>query len=90
MRKPASFWRENVITGVILLQVLGQSNGKKLSNVRSIIILLSGECLTSINKNNRVNFWVKSRPRILRSLVAIPEDPGVGIRDRIDRFEVAL
>ena len=45
---------------VILLRVLTKmssgSDGKKLSNLKSFIILRLGECLTSFNKNNRVIF----------------------------------
>ena len=45
---------------VILLRVLTKmssgSDGKKLSNLKSFIILRLGEGLTSFNKNNRVIF----------------------------------
>ena len=34
----------------------GRSGGNKLSNVRSFIILLSGEDLTSFNNGNSTNF----------------------------------
>ena len=45
---------------VILLRVLAKmssgSDGKKLSNLKSFIILRLGEGLNSFNKNNRVIF----------------------------------
>ena len=45
---------------ILLLRVLAKmssgSDGKKLSNLRSFIILRLGEGLTSFNKNNRVIF----------------------------------
>ena len=52
---PASFWRENLIAVVILLRVLARcrSGVNKLSNIRSFIILLSGEGLTPFSINNR-------------------------------------
>ena len=58
--QPASFWRENMMAVVILLRVLAKmssgSDGKKLSNLKSFIILRLGEGLNSFNKNNRVIF----------------------------------
>ena len=50
MREPVSFWRENVIPVTI------RSDGNKLSNVRSFIILQSGKDLTSFTKSNPTNF----------------------------------
>ena len=50
MREPVSFWRENVIPVTI------RSDGNKLSNVRSFIILKSGKDLTSFTKSNPTNF----------------------------------
>ena len=58
-REPASFWRENMIDVVFLLRVLGEcrNGGIKLSTVSSFIILLySGESLTSFHKNKRADF----------------------------------
>ena len=57
-REPASFWRENVIAVVIVLQVLARMSygGNKLSNVRSFSILQSGEGSTSFNNDNSANF----------------------------------
>ena len=58
-REPALFWRENEIAVVNLLRVLASisyNGGNKLSNVRSLISLLSGEGLTSFSINNRTNF----------------------------------
>ena len=52
-REPASFWRENVVAVVNLLRVLARN---KLSNVRSFIILGSGEGVTSFIKGNSANF----------------------------------
>ena len=48
-RKPASFWRENVLAVVTLLRV-------EISNVRSFIILRSGEGATSFTKGNSASF----------------------------------
>ena len=48
--EPASLWRENVVAVVNLRRVLAR-------NARSfILILLSGEDLTSFNINDRPNF----------------------------------
>ena len=52
VREPASFWRENVVAIVTLLR----SDGNKLSNVRSFIILRSGKCVNSLTKDNSANF----------------------------------
>ena len=58
-RDAASFWRENMVAVVILLQEggsEGRSGGNKLSNVRSFRILQSGESSTSFNNANSSNF----------------------------------
>ena len=49
-REAASFWLEMVVAVVI------RSGGDKLSNIRSFIILQSGEGLTSFNNDNSANF----------------------------------
>ena len=57
-RDAASFWRENMVAVVILLQEggsEGRSGGNKLSNVRSFRILQSGEGSTSFNNANSSN-----------------------------------
>ena len=56
-REPASFWRENEIAVVTLLRVLARMLKwrKQVINVRSLIILRSGEGLTSFNKDNSAN-----------------------------------
>ena len=65
-REPPSFWRENVIAVVNsrlhsdLLRVLA-CGGNKLSNVRSFIILLSGEGLSFFSINNRTDVLVKKK-----------------------------
>ena len=71
-RQPASFWREYVIAVVILHSssffenvVVAGNGGNKLSNVRSIIILLSAEGLTSFTINKRINvFDEKSKMKL--------------------------
>ena len=58
-REPASFWRENVVAVVILLGVLARMlkcGGNKISNVRSFIILQSGEGVTFFTKGNSASF----------------------------------
>ena len=60
-REPASFWRENVVAVVTVLRVLASCENvkvaeNKLSNVRSFIILRSGEGITSFTKGNSANF----------------------------------
>ena len=58
-REPASFWRENEVAVVTLLRVLARMSkcgGNKLSNVRSFIVLRSGEGVTSFTKGNIANF----------------------------------
>ena len=47
-----------MVAVVILLQVLARmsSGENKLSNVRSFIILRSGEGITSVTKGNSANF----------------------------------
>ena len=58
-REPASFWRENVVAVVSLLQVSRECRDgeNKISNVRSFIILRSGECVISFTKDNNANFF---------------------------------
>ena len=56
-RKPASFWRENVVTVVTLLRVLAKTSHQI---VRSFITLRSGESVTSFAKVNSANFLVKN------------------------------
>ena len=58
-REAASFWRENVIAAVILVQVLARISQRReqVIKVRRFIILLSGEGLTSFRINNRTNFF---------------------------------
>ena len=58
MREPVSLWRENVIPVTI------RSDGNKLSNVRSFIILQSGEGLTSLTKSNPTNFCGKKKVKL--------------------------
>ena len=73
-REPASLWREHVVAVVNLVPRshsvlavgdlgtrLSSRGGNKLSNVRSFIILRSGEALTSYNKDNNVNFSSEKR-----------------------------
>ena len=57
-REPASFWRENVVASSVYYEFWREcrSGGKKLSNVRSFIILRSGEDVTSFTKGNSANF----------------------------------
>ena len=58
-RKPASFWRENVVAVVSPLYEFNRecrSGGNKSSNVRSFGILQSGEGSTSFNNDNSANF----------------------------------
>ena len=52
--EPASFWRGNVVAVVSLLRVLARMSKcrDKVSNVRSFIILRSGERVTSFTKDN--------------------------------------
>ena len=56
--EPVSFWQENVVAVVTLLRDLAdcQSGENKLSNVRSLIILRSGEGVTSFSKGNSAKF----------------------------------
>ena len=58
-REAASFWRENVIAAVILVQVLARISQRREQVIkeRRFIILLSGEGLTSFRINNRTNFF---------------------------------
>ena len=66
---PASFWPENLIAVVILLRVLARcrSGVNKLSNIRSFIILLSGEGLTPFSINNRPSvFGEKKKMKLSR------------------------
>ena len=61
-RERASFWRENMIDVVLLLQVLGECRnvGSKLPTFSSFLILCSGESLTSFHiKINALTFLVK-------------------------------
>ena len=62
-REPASFWRENVIAVVILHRVLTRMLQWREQGitVRSFIILLSGEVLTSFRMNYRTNCLVKKK-----------------------------
>ena len=55
--EPTSFWRENVVAVVILQRVSARMSKwrRKISNVRSFVILRSGECVTSFNKENSQN-----------------------------------
>ena len=61
-RKPGPFWRENVLAVVTLLRVLARMSKwrkqfvKKI-NVRSFIILRSGEGVTCFIKDNSANFF---------------------------------
>ena len=41
----------------------GRSGGNKLSNVRSLIILLSGEGLTSFNNDNSTTFYGEKKKK---------------------------
>ena len=58
MREPVSFWRENVIPVTI------RRDGNKSSNVRSFIILQSGEGLTSFTKSNPTNFCGEKKVKL--------------------------
>ena len=62
-REPATFWRENVIAVVILQRVLARMLQwrEQVITVRSFIILLSGEVLTSFSMNDRTNCLVKKK-----------------------------
>ena len=57
-REPASFWRENVVGVILCYEFSGEFRGgeNKISNVRSFIILRSGERVTSFTKDNNANF----------------------------------
>ena len=62
------FGRKNAIAVVILLRVYWKcrGSGNNLSNVKSFIILRSGEdgrSLTSFNRNNRVNFFLVKKEK---------------------------
>ena len=70
-REPASFWRENEIAVVTLLRVLARMLKwrKQVINVRSLIILRSGEGLTSFNKDNSANVsWKKKYDAAFRKV----------------------
>ena len=54
--EPVSFWQENMIAIVILLEFSG---GNKLSNVRSFIISAIGRGLTSFSKITVLTFLEK-------------------------------
>ena len=62
-REPATFWRENVIAVVILQRVLARmlQCREQVITVRSFIILLSGEVLTSFRMNDRTNCLVTKK-----------------------------
>ena len=68
VQSPASFWRENLIAVVILLRVLARyrSGVNKLSNIRSFIILLSGEGLTPFSINNRPSVFGEKKMKLSR------------------------
>ena len=56
-REPTSFWRENVAAVVILQPVSARMSKwrKQISNVKSFIILRSGECVSSFSKESSQN-----------------------------------
>ena len=57
----ASFWRENGVAVVTLYEFQRVEVGEnKSSNVRSLIILRSGEGVTSFTKGNSDNFCMKN------------------------------
>ena len=63
-----------MVTVVILLGVLARmysNGGNKFSNVRSFIILLSEEGLTSFSTNNRTNFLGEKKCKIKLSGVSL-------------------
>ena len=62
-REPATFWRVNVIADVILQRVLARMLQwrEQVITVRSFIILLSGEVLTSFSMNDRTNCLVTKK-----------------------------
>ena len=62
-REPATFWRENVIAVVILQRVLARMLQwrEQVITVRSFIIFLSGEVLTSFSMNDRTNCLVTKK-----------------------------
>ena len=61
--EPATFWRENVIAVVIQQRVLARMLQwrEQVITVRSFIILLSGEVLTSFRMNDRTNCLVTKK-----------------------------
>ena len=69
-REPATFWRENVIAVVILQRVLARMLQwrEQVITVRSFIILLSGEVLTSFSMNDRTNCLVKKKKKLKMNL----------------------
>ena len=69
-REPATFWRENVIAIVILQRVLARMLQwrEQVITVRSFIILLSGEVLTSFSMNDRTNCLVKKKKKLKMNL----------------------
>ena len=62
MLETESFWQENVVAIILLIQLFFtsflcfRSDGNKLINVRGFIILRLGDGLIFCNKSNRVNF----------------------------------
>ena len=55
-REPASFLRENVVADYYEFSRECRGGENKISKVRSFIILLSGESVTSFTKGNSANF----------------------------------
>ena len=55
-REPASIWRENVVAVVVLLRVFARMSWWRKQDIKSFIILPSGERVTSFTKDDYANF----------------------------------
>ena len=71
-REPASIWEENVIASSFYYEFCLEccSGGNTLSNVRSFIILPSGDGLTTFSINDPANFFGEKKSEMKPSGVS--------------------